>query len=240
MNFFFFFFFFFFGATTDSTCHDSVCTDTFDETVSHVQNRNNNNLDLLNDFSNKICTPVNNRSSSVINLSDYPLTSNERSLLERGLNFCPTPGEPHMGDLRRDLDQFHRRLKIRAYFDPLNRKFDPVPSSDSASESDSDTQDPSTSNDTSVEMSIRKSKVIKNEKPWQPNIVPIPLKAYILANETDLNKTFVKSPHFKNISVAEKQALKDLASNHSIVIKKADKGSSVVIQNKADYAKEGE
>ena len=74
---------------------------------------NNNNHDLLLDFTNKICTPA-----SVINLSDYTLSRDELSLLERGLNFCPTPGEPHAGDLRRDLDNFHRRLKIKTFFDP--------------------------------------------------------------------------------------------------------------------------
>ena len=49
------------------------------------------------------------------------LTVDERSLLDKGLNFCPTPGEPHMGDLHRDLDSFHRRLKIKIFFDPQNK-----------------------------------------------------------------------------------------------------------------------
>ena len=198
---------------------------------------------MLTDFTNKICTPVDDSSVSVINLSDYSLNCDELSLLERGLNFCPTPGEPHMGDLRRDLDNFHRRLKIKAFFDPANARLNPAapvlsPASDSESSDGED--DPTPSNDNPILSAINRSKVIKNENPWQPSIVPVPLKAYILTNETDLNKTFVKSPHSQNISRAEKQALKSLSNNSDIIIKKADKGSSIVIQNKVDYIKEGE
>jgi peptide-methionine (R)-S-oxide reductase len=41
------------------------------------------------------------------------------------------------------------------------------------------------------------------------------------------------------LSLAEKQALKELSSNTEIVIKPADKGSAVVIQNRDDYITEG-
>ena len=41
----------------------------------------------------------------VVNLSSYSLTTDELSLLSKGLNFCPTPGEPNKGDLRMDLGQ---------------------------------------------------------------------------------------------------------------------------------------
>ena len=33
---------------------------------------------------------------SVVNLSSHVLTQPQKSLLEKGLNFCPTPGEPDM------------------------------------------------------------------------------------------------------------------------------------------------
>ena len=68
----------------------------------------------------------------------------------------------------------------------------------------------------------------------------MPLKGYIIANESDLNKTFVKSPYSHNITRAEKQALKDLGNNSDIVIKKANKSCTVGIQNRADYIAEGE
>ena len=213
-----------------------------------TQNINNSNLNndhvLLHEFKNKICAPLSNEPPAVLNLSDHTLSSDELSLLEKGLNFCPTPGEPHLGDLRRDLDNFHRRLKIKAFFDPLNTRQSFVSSQNPNSETDldnsSDDDSLTPTNDSPVQAAIKKSKVIKNDTPWQPSVVPVPLKAYIISNESDLNKTFVKSPHSHNITRTEKQALKDLSSNANIVIKKADKSATVVIQNRTDYVKEAE
>ena len=48
-------------------------------------------------------------SNSVVNLSDFVLEPRHVSLLSKGLTFCPTPGVPCMGDLRRDLDNFHQK-----------------------------------------------------------------------------------------------------------------------------------
>ncbi len=55
-------------------------------------------------------------SNNVVNLSDFVLLPRHVSLLSKGLTFCPTPGEPCMGDLRRDLDDFHRKVKLKAQF----------------------------------------------------------------------------------------------------------------------------
>ena len=37
---------------------------------------------------------------SVVNLSDHQLTISEKTLLQKGLNFCPSPGEPNLGTAR--------------------------------------------------------------------------------------------------------------------------------------------
>jgi hypothetical protein len=50
-------------------------------------------------------------------LSNHVLTDAQLSILEKGLKFCPTPGEPHMGNLRRDLDSFHRQLRLNVFFE---------------------------------------------------------------------------------------------------------------------------
>ena len=42
-----------------------------------------------------------------------------------------------------------------------------------------------------------------------------------------------------NLTKEERSAKRNLAQNKDIVIKKADKGSAVVIQNRTDYIKEG-
>ena len=43
----------------------------------------------------------------------------------------------------------------------------------------------------------------------------------------------------ENITLGERKGLKDLSRNDKIVIKKADKGSSIVIMDREDYVKEG-
>ena len=53
----------------------------------------------------------------VVNLSDRPMSDAERTLLLRGLKFCPTPNMPDPGMLRDDLDALHRRLGLKSHFE---------------------------------------------------------------------------------------------------------------------------
>ena len=48
----------------------------------------------------------------VLNLSNVSLNKDHISLLSKGLNFCPTPGEPDPGQERTDLDNLHTRLRL--------------------------------------------------------------------------------------------------------------------------------
>ena len=73
-------------------------------------------FDALDYFCNKIIEALQETMVSVVNISDSQLSTSEQSLLEPGLSFCPTPGEPDMGQLRRDLDSFHRNLRIKTFF----------------------------------------------------------------------------------------------------------------------------
>ncbi len=63
-----------------------------------------------------ILSTIRSDDNSVVNLSKHPLTEAQRSILSKGLTFCPTPGEPDMGELRGDFDKFHRRLKLFTHF----------------------------------------------------------------------------------------------------------------------------
>ena len=58
-------------------------------------------------------------------------------------------------------------------------------------------------------------------------------------NEIELDQSPLNRPNRSNIRKSESEALKSLKSNKNIVIKKADKGSAVVIQNRTDYINEG-
>ena len=53
----------------------------------------------------------------VVILPDHVLTLDEMLVLSKGLSFCRTPGEADMGDLKRDLDRFHRNLHPKVFID---------------------------------------------------------------------------------------------------------------------------
>ena len=69
-----------------------------------------------------------------------------------------------------------------------------------------------------------------------------PNLAYIIASyETGLLTTLPRRKHTAtNTSRSDSKCISDLAKDSNIVIKKADKGGAVVLQNRADYMKEGE
>ena len=54
-------------------------------------------------------------SDNVVNISDRVLTQAEVSLLSRGLKFCPTP-VVDISAVKRDIKEFGRKLKCKAYF----------------------------------------------------------------------------------------------------------------------------
>ena len=157
---------------------------------------------------------------NVVNLSEKTFTPQEYDILNKGLNFCPTPGPPDMGEIRRDLDKYHRSLRIQCW---LNKK-------------------PATldHNQQIGPYSDVKSLKIKSNSTWNPPTGPPNLEYIIASNETGLLTTQPKSNYTPaNITRSDAKCISDLASDPNIVIKKADKGGAVVIQNRADYIQEG-
>ena len=54
----------------------------------------------------------------IVNLSSVQLSTSETNLLQKGLNFCPTPPPPSMEELDRDINAFARRLFLKEYHFP--------------------------------------------------------------------------------------------------------------------------
>ena len=74
----------------------------------------------------------------------------------------------------------------------------------------------------------------RNKSTWQPK-GPQALEAFAFSNDCQLlRKTDFRRPH-DNLSPAERTALKQLKN---LIIKPADKGSTVVLQNTSDYITE--
>ncbi len=150
------------------------------------------------------------------------------SILEKGLNFCPTPGELNFSDLMSDIHKFHRNLRLKVFFsDEEDLTSNPNDSlvNDIAFYPDHNTY-------TGFE-----HRQFKNPSTFNPKGPPS-LEAFIIQNESSLARTKCRSPKQQNITRHEKVALTELTSNANITIKKADKGSATVIQNTQDYIRE--
>ena len=52
----------------------------------------------------------------LINLSNAPLSEGEITLLSRGLSFCPRPSKIDGFQLKEDINQFSKRLRLRECF----------------------------------------------------------------------------------------------------------------------------
>lgn len=67
-----------------------------------------------------------NSDITVLNLSKtFSPSAAQLSLLERGLTFIPSPSTVDSKELRRDVHQYHRRIKIMDYFS--NATYKPIP-----------------------------------------------------------------------------------------------------------------
>ena len=75
---------------------------------------------------------------------------------------------------------------------------------------------------------------------WQPPVQPsVTLESYLEEVKTQLAEVNIEKPK-QNLTHAEKKALDELRSNDSIVLKKADKGTTTVIMDKEDKVQEGQ
>jgi hypothetical protein len=167
--------------------------------------------------------------NSVVNLSKVQLTESMISLLSKGLNFCPTPDEPDLHLLKQDLDAFHTSLRRSLFF---NRRVDSNTSLDLSTMSQNlDT----THHDDSGPFDHY---LFKNPSKWSPK-GPIQLESMITINTNQLSQVTPRAPRQQNLTKEERQAMAELRLNREIVIKPADKGSAVVIQNRDDYIQEG-
>jgi len=161
--------------------------------------------------------------NNVVNLSDYVLTVEELNLLSKGMNFCPTPLDLDPGEMRGDLDQFHRRLRLLAKFE----------------DSTSEVPDILTTEQQNHCTYAFESSKFKKKSTFNPPGPPA-MEAMILTNEIALNKRpEPKHPKLTNISKGERKAIYNLTKNLDIIIKPADKGSAVVVMNRKDYIAEG-
>ena len=213
--------------TTTSKSIDPTCTPPNQKYSNTNSNCNSNSEDTTSpDKQSDTISPV-------INLSTFTLTRDHISLLSKGLTFCPTPREPNLSSTRADMDKFHRQMRLRHYFQKdsnFSQSFIPTQSTD---------PNPlDLLNSQKDEWSFDDPK-FRSKSKWKPPPGPPCLEAMATANEIKLQSLIPRSPLVQNLTKAEKQCLAELKTRNDIIIKPADKGSSIVIQNIDDYVKEG-
>ena len=149
-------------------------------------------------------------SKNVFNLSNRVLTEAEISLLDKGLQFVPTPEKIDRYQIKKDLERLGRHIRLKMHFrNEPTENFSTTPA----------------------------FRVPSN---WTPPINDIQLEIYLSEIEEQLSNINENGKSYPNLSPDELKALKDLANDDTIVIKPADKGSAIVIWDKADYLLEAE
>ena len=151
---------------------------------------------------------------TVINLSSYELTKDEKETLQLGLSYCPP--QPLDGiQLCQDTADFNRRIKLREYF---------------------------SGNDSTVSESSSKRPPASLTKPkWTP---PGGRNAYIDAFTSNVERHLdnflrdARHPETSSTDMKRRKSISSLKNNHSIIIKPADKGGAVIVQDLSDYQKE--
>ena len=185
-------------------------------TVSPRTSKSDSNLDDLvieEGFLAPTKAPVALRSdkfSSVINLSStFVPTVSQLSILSKGLNFCPVPKEVDLVQAHLDIAAWQRRMRLTEFFSDKEDK-----------QSDLDP--------------------FKRKSTWNPPRRCRYTEDYLKTVETEFFKELDIGRSFhQNMSSAERTALRELTENGSITIKKADKGSGVIITDTDRYIKEG-
>ena len=152
----------------------------------------------------------------VVNLSSCKLSKAHISVLEKGITFCPTPKGADLAEIHQDVSDFFRRLRLKVHF------YDEENPSQESFISD-------------IPPGLVK---FKKKSTWCPKPNDHSLNGFIEKVSNDLSTFDPDISASKNLSFEENNALKDLKGNPDIVIKKADKSSSIVVMNKGDYVKE--
>ena len=143
--------------------------------------------------------------SNVTNLSALQISKSQQEMLERGLTFIPTPPLPDRDLLRRDIHSYHRRLKILDYFD-FNTNCSFIP--------------------------------FISPSNWEPSNQSIsqPICEIIKQDLRSFRRLrFSRPKTTRNINNQQQQAINKLKSQHAIIIKPADKGGQIVLQDRTNY-----
>ena len=176
---------------------------------------------------------------TVINLSNTDVTEHQIKALEKGLTFCPTPGPPDKSQIWLDFKEFHRRLELMEFFGREGKDNDLNATKSIIDFMNQNAEE--TSDSTDIEDNLNKEihKKFKPKSGWRPYPPNRTLDIFQRSVKQEILKCRPKHKKHDNLTGNERKGLKALKQNPHIIIKKADKGSAVVVMNTTDYLREG-
>ena len=160
---------------------------------------------------------IRQESKLIVNISSQTLTEHEISLLKKGFKFCPATKSYDKVNFVKDMLNWFRNLRLREYFwskGQENSKHDSAP------------QDPDR---TKLNWYIKSDGYPTNNN--------TELEEYIhkVTNEIETMVSDCKDMNWNNINKNERDALEQLKSTKSLIIKVADKGGAIIVMNRKDY-----
>ena len=149
-------------------------------------------------------------SKTIFNLSHIILTETEIKLLEKGLDFAPVQKTLNEPELRKDFDEFYRRMRCKWDFrNEVSETFSEIPE-------------------------------FRPKLCWFLPKGHASLEILLSKWEKELFTNDLDEPSQSSLSAKEWKSLRDLASDRSIGLIGTDKGSSVVVWDRAGYILEAE
>ena len=136
--------------------------------------------------------------------------------MKKNLNFIPTASIFNKNQLNKELDNFFRVIKLKAYL------------------KDNDMYNPSREDQLFKPKTNKKWRLDKNH-----HTVETYTEGTKNAPETE-EQNNKDNKYYNNLTKGERKALKELADRNDIIITKADNGEAVVIIDVKDYVKEAE
>ena len=138
------------------------------------------------------------------------LTETEIEILEKSLDYAPIQNKINEPELKQDFEEFCRKMRLKWHF---RHELTPEFSTTPA---------------------------FNRKSTWKPPKGSPSLELFLSQVEKDLFEMSKTTLDYSNFSKEEKQSLHSLADDRNIVIKKADKGSCVVLWDCNDYIAEAE
>ena len=133
----------------------------------------------------------------VVNISSFPLSIDQTSVLAKGLNFCPTPDEHNFGDLNVYLDRLHRNLCRKALC--LTKQLNPRIKVDNTYSEDE-------LGDCHYEKPPFKHNQFKLNSTWNPT-GPKVVEDFVFLNQEEFLKQKVFAPAKNNLTLGQFKAI---------------------------------